>query len=259
MANCAKLSAVLITKNETDNIEACLNSITWVDEIVILDSGSTDDTLEIACKFTDKIYTNSDWIGFGLQRQRAQEFATGDWVFVIDADERVTPELKDEILSIIEGDNRNNVYAVPRLSWAFGSFIRHSGWYPDYVVRVYPRDRAHYDNALVHEKVVPDGGMNTVKLSSDLLHFTFRNLEQWANKTALFAAAWSDERYRRGKKSSIWIAIGHALSYFIKTYLFKRGFLDGRAGLLLAILGAYSRILKYSDLWLRNQPNEPDF
>ncbi len=252
------LSVVLITKNEEENLEGCLESILWADEIVILDSGSSDCTLEIAKKYTKNIYTSSDWQGFGVQRQRAQAYAQGDWIFVIDADERVTPELKKEIQTVVDSDDRLKAYAVPRLSWAFGSYIHHSGWYPDYVVRVYPRESAQYDSVLVHEKVLLGEGMNVVKLQGDLLHFTFKNLEQWSNKTALFAAAWAKDRYEQGRKASLVSALGHAISYFVKSYILKRGFLDGRAGLLLAILGAYSRILKYAGLWLYGQPNRPD-
>ena len=254
----ATLSVILITKNEAQNLEACLDSVSWADEIIVFDSGSTDATLEIARRFTDEVYTETNWQGFGPQRQCAQKKATGDWVFTIDADERATPELKKEILSILESDDRSKVYAVPRLSWAFGSFIRHSGWYPDYVVRVFPRKRAGYDDAAVHEKVVFPADMSVARLHGDLLHYTFRDLEHWVNKTARYAAAWSEERHLKGKRSSVGKALGHALGYFCKTYFVRRGFLDGRAGIILAVLGAYSRFLKYTDLWLRQQSSQPE-
>ena len=254
----ARLSVVVITKNEATNLAACLESVSWADEIVILDSGSTDETLSIAKKYTEKVYSNVDWPGFGVQRQRAQSYANGEWVFAIDADERVSPQLKEQLLNAVNGDDRTKIYAVPRLTWAFGSYIRHSGWYPDYVVRLYHRDTASYDNALVHEKVTYGEDIELVRLTGDLYHYTFENLEQWVNKTAMFAAAWAKERHQRGKRGSLFAAIVHAGSYFVKTYLLRRGFLDGQAGLLLALLGAYSRVLKYADLWLYQQSERPD-
>ncbi len=252
-----RLSVALITKNENDNIKACLESVAWADEIVISDSGSTDDTLEIAARFTDRIFIDRDWQGFGIQRQRAQSRATGDWVLFIDADERVTPELKEEILGVLEQDDRGSIYALSRLSWCFGDFIRHSGWYPDYVDRLFPRDKAAYNDALVHEKLVYPSSMTRARLNGELLHFTFRDLEHWVGKTGTYAAAWAKQRELKGKTSSLTKAILHALAGFFRAYVLRRGFLDGRQGLLLAILGAYSKFLKYSDLWLRSQPKAP--
>ncbi len=254
----ARLSVALITKNESEKIEKCLRSVEWADEIVIVDSGSTDDTLEKAAHFTDKIFVETDWQGFGPQRRRAHARATGDWVLTIDADERVTPELKEEILCVLKEDDRSKVFEFPHLTWCFGSFIRHSGWYPNYVLRLYPRDKAQYNEALVHEKLEVETSMETVRLKGDLLHFTYRNLEQWICKTGIYAAAWAKERERKGKKSSLFKGITHGLAGFGKAYFLRAGFLDGRQGLLLAILAAYSKFLKYADLWLRSQPKSPE-
>ncbi len=253
-----RVSAVLITKNEAENIDACLQSVEWVDEIIIVDSGSTDGTLEIAGKYTDKIYLEKDWQGFGIQRQRAQARAKGDWILAIDADERVSPELKAEILSFVEEDDRTKVFAIPRLTWCFGAFIRHSGWYPDYVTRLYPREKAKYNDALVHEKVEVTDTLETIRLTENLLHFSFRDLKHWIGKTAAYAEAWADERERKGKKSSLFQGISHATAGFFKSYFLRAGFLDGRQGLLLGILAAYSKFLKYADLWLRSQPKAPN-
>lgn len=249
----ATLSIVLITKNEEDKIHACLDSVSWADEIVVLDSGSTDNTVEIARRFTDRIYVEQDWPGFGLQRQRAQEKASCDWIMMIDADEVVTPELQEEIRSVIARNNQSNVYAVPRLTWAFGAYIRHSGWYPDYVVRIYPKTLAKYDDAMVHEKVVFDDNRQVVKLCGNLLHFTFKDLEQWINKTARYSAAWAEQKHREGKRGSLFDAVSHAVIYFLKAFFVRRGFLDGRAGFVLAVFGAYARFIKYTDLWLRQR------
>lgn len=170
----ARLSVALIVRNEAQNLPACLEQVRWAAEIVVLDAGSSDATLDIARRYTDKVFVAADWQGYGVQRQRAQAHATGDWVFMLDADERVTPELRSAIEKVVAEDRRDRVYAVPRLSWVFGRFIRHGGWYPDRVIRLYARDRARYNDALVHEKLVYDSAMQVENLQGDLLHYTQR-------------------------------------------------------------------------------------
>jgi len=249
----ATLSAIVITMNEEKRIGACLESLAGLaDEIVVLDSGSQDKTLDIARKYTDKVFISDDWPGFGKQKQSAQAYTSGDWIISIDADEVVSPELSRSIKEAVRKDDRSLVYALARTTWFFGSFIRHSGWYPDYVIRLFPKDRTGFDDALVHEKVLVPEGIQQKTLTGDLYHFTFTSMEQWLVKTAYFARLWADERAAKGKKSSLIQAVSHALAYFVKTYFFKRGFLDGRPGFLLAVLGAYSRLIKYADLWSRS-------
>lgn len=248
------LTVAMIVRNEAANLRACLESVKWADEIVVVDGGSNDETTAIARAYTDKVYIEPDWEGYGVQRQRAQARATGDWVFMIDADERVTPDLRDAIERIVAADDRNVVATVPRLSFCFGRFIRHSGWYPDYVVRLYPRNRARYDDAQVHEKVRPDPGMKEVRLRGDLLHYTYRDMEHYLVKSAAYAAAWASTRERDGRRASLAQGIGHGIACFVRMYLFRAGFLDGRAGFLLALLSAHSTFVKYADLWVRHQP-----
>lgn len=250
----ATLSAVLIVRNEAANLRACLASVRFANEIVVVDSGSTDDTVAIAREYTNQVFVETDWRGYGVQRQRAQSLARGDWIFMIDADERVTPRLQAEIERLVARDDRNVYAAVPRLSFCFGRFIRHSGWYPDYVVRLYPRERARYDNASVHERVVPDPGMRLERLTGDLLHYTYRDLEHYLVKSARYASAWAAERQRAGRRASLTQGILHGIACFVRMYLLRFGFLDGRAGLLLALLSAHSTFAKYADLWVRHQP-----
>lgn len=247
----ATLAAVLIVCNEAHNIEAALQSVQFADEIIVMDSGSTDDTVAIAKHYTDKVFTESDWQGYGVQRQRAQEKASADWVLMIDADERATPELQAEIKKIIASNDQTRVYAVPRLSWCFGRFIRHSGWYPDYVVRLYPRTQADYDAATVHEKLSYPPTMQLHKLRGDLLHYTYRDLQHYLVKSAAYAAAWAAQREQQGKRSNLLQGILHGVGCFVKMYIVRLGFLDGRQGLLLALLSAHSTFVKYADLWLR--------
>lgn len=248
------LSVAMIVKNEGQDLAACLESVKgWVDEIIILDSGSTDNTKEIALAYGAKCYEHLDWQGFGKQRQLAQQYVTGDFVLWLDADERVTPELKQSILKAVEKNQPDTLYKLPRLSEVFGRQIRHSGWYPDYVVRLYPTKLAQYGDELVHEKVHYPPTAKVEKLKGDLLHFTYKDIHHYLVKSASYAKAWSMQRAAKGKKASIGQGIGHALGCFIKMYLLKGGFLDGKQGLLLAILSAHSTFVKYADLWDRTR------
>ncbi|EER48318.1 UDP-glucose--lipooligosaccharide glucosyltransferase [Actinobacillus minor 202] len=248
------LSVAMIVKNEAQDLAACLDTVKgWVDEIVILDSGSTDDTEQIAEQYGAKFYVNTDWQGFGKQRQLAQQYVTSDYVLWLDADERVTPELKQSILQAVKNDEQNAVYKIGRLSEVFGRQIRHSGWYPDYVVRLYRTTFAKYGDELVHEKVHFPKEANVKKLTGDLLHFTYKDVHHYLVKSASYAQAWSVQKAKAGKKASLFDGVTHALGCFVKMYLLKAGFLDGKQGFLLAILSAHSTFVKYADLWNRTR------
>lgn len=251
------LSAVLIVKNEENSLPGCLESLAWADELLIVDAGSSDRTVEIAKSFTDKVYSEPDWQGYGLQRQRAQSYAGSDWVLMIDADEQVTVELKESIQKAVQDNDQTKVYALPRLSWVFGRFIRRGGWYPDYVIRLYPRDKASYGDEKVHEKLHFGNDMQVDKLAGDLLHYTYRDLEHYLVKSASYAAAWAEQRQAKGKRSSLLQGFWHGVACFLRMYLFRLGFLDGRQGLLLAILSAHSTFVKYADLWVKRQKTGP--
>lgn len=248
------LSVAMIVKNEAQDLAACLDTVKgWVDEIVILDSGSTDETAQIAEQYDAKFYVNADWQGFGKQRQLAQQYVTSDYVLWLDADERVTPELKHSILQAVKNDEQNTVYKIGRLSEVFGRQIRHSGWYPDYVVRLYRTTFAKYGDELVHEKVHFPKEANVKKLTGDLLHFTYKDIHHYLVKSASYAQAWSIQKAKSGKKASLFDGVTHALGCFVKMYLLKAGFLDGKQGFLLAILSAHSTFVKYADLWDRTR------
>ncbi|QUJ67289.1 glycosyltransferase family 2 protein [Photobacterium sp. GJ3] len=244
------LGVLMIIKNEAKHLAACLDTVAgWVDEIVIVDSGSTDESEQIARRYTDQFYAYEDWPGFGLQRQRAQNHMTTDWVLVLDADERVTPELKADIQAALKANPTKTAYRLNRLSDAFGKTIRHSGWSPDWVVRLYRREEARYNDALVHEKVLTNG-LEIRPLKGRLLHDTYDNLHHYLNKTTKYLKAWTDEREGR-KKAGLGTALLHALASFLKMYILKRGFLDGRHGFILAWLTMHTTFIKYIDLWLR--------
>ncbi len=252
----SSISAVIITKNESNHLASCLETLDWVDEIVVLDSGSTDTTCEIARSYGAIVEKSPDWQGFGIQRQRAQNLASSQWIFMIDADERVSPELKQSILKLIQGPAV--IGRISRLSWCFGDFIRYSGWYPDMIDRIYPQNMANYNENLVHEKLENPNKLPIQNLEGDLLHFTYDSMRHYLVKSAHYAELWAEERKRRGKKASITNAILHGTGCFVRMYFLKRGFLDGRQGLLLALLSAHSTFVKYADLWLRSQSTRED-
>ncbi|MFM2486978.1 glycosyltransferase family 2 protein [Celerinatantimonas yamalensis] len=246
------IGVLLITKNEQQYLRRCLLSVCdWCDEIVVVDSGSEDETCRIAREFTDKVYEHPQWPGFGKQRQLAQSYMTSDWVFVIDADEWVTPELRDAILTELAEPNNSNVYQVNRRTKAFGKYIDHSGWSPDWVARLYPRSLTQYSDALVHESVVIPKGCQLKKIRKGrLLHDTYQDLHHYIRKTTGYLKSWTDEREGK-RKSGLCTALVHALACFFKMYIINRGFLDGRHGFIVAWLSMHSTFVKYIDLWLR--------
>ncbi len=246
------LAVALIVKNEAQELPFCLNSVKdWVDEMIVLDSGSTDGTQAIAQSYGAKIYSNTHWPGFGKQRQLAQTYIKSDYVLWLDADERVTPELKAQIQAAVASDESHTLYQINRLSEVFGKKIHHSGWYPDYVTRLYRTKDTQYDDSLVHESVVVPAGFKLKKLDGHLLHYTYKTLHQYLNKSASYAQAWAEQRAAKGKKASLWDACSHAFARFFRMYILKRGFMDGKHGFLLAVLSAHSVFVKYAELWIK--------
>jgi (heptosyl)LPS beta-1,4-glucosyltransferase len=252
-SNGPSVSIVMIVKNEEKNLADCLQSVSWADEIVIMDSGSTDSTESIAKQFGAKFLTNTDWQGYGPQRQMAQAHATGDWVFVIDADERVTPGLAQEVREVVQTNQQDSAYEIKRLPYCFGKFIRHGGWYPGLTTRLYPRLKADYGNERVHERPHFKEPIKLKRLQSDMLHYTYEDLEHYLVKSARYAAEHSKQRFDAGKRTSILASFGHGIAKFLQQYFFKLGFLDGRHGFLLAILSAHSTFVKHVNLWTREQ------
>ncbi|WP_375754067.1 glycosyltransferase family 2 protein [Vibrio sp. HN007] len=252
------LAVALIVKNESQHLKACLDTVKgWVDEIVVLDSGSTDDTEEVARQYTEKFFVNEEWPGFGPQRRLAQSYVKSDYVLWLDADERVTEELKESILKAVKANKPDTLYRFARLSWVFGRYIRHCGWYPDRVLRLYPTKLTQYNDALVHEKVEVSGNMKVENLKGDAIHFTYNDMNHYLVKSAGYAKAWAEQREKKGKKSSISQGLIHAFTCFLKMYVLKAGFLDGKQGFLLSILSAHSTFVKYADLWIRTSTEKP--
>lgn len=237
------LSVIIITKNEAANIRACIESVAWADEIIVVDSGSSDATVEICRELGAQVYVH-DWPGFGMQKNRALGYATKDWVFSIDADERVTHELREEIQSAMQRGQAEG-YEIPRLSSFCGRYMHHSGWYPDYVLRLFRRGSGKFSDDLVHERVIVNGPIT--KLQQLLLHESFRDLEQLLAKINHYSTASAQMLHRKNRTASLKKAVGHALWAFFRSYFLRAGFLDGREGFMLAVStaeGTYYRYLK---------------
>ncbi len=239
------LSVIIITKNEASHIGRCLESVSWADEIIVLDSGSQDDTVSLCRHYTDKVY-ETDWPGFGIQKQRALDKAKGDWVLSIDADEVVTPELRAEIGKALRQE-RYNGYEIPRLSSYCGRQMRHGGWWPDHVLRLFRRNDGHFTDSVVHERIIVQGQVS--RLITPLLHDAFVNLDEVLHKVNSYSALGAALLYRRGVRSSLGKAILKALWTFIRTYWIQAAILDGRQGLMLSISNAEGTYYKYLKLW----------
>ena len=251
-----KLSIIIITKNEAGNIQACLDSVKFANEWIIVDSGSTDGTVEIARAAGATVIETSDWPGFGPQKSRALDAADGTWVLSIDADERVSAELQAEIRAVLLTAQPADAYEIPRKSWYCGRFIEHAGWSPDYVTRLFKRGSAKFSDDLVHERILVNG--STGRLRTPLLHYSFRDFSQVLQKIDLYSTLSAQQRYAQGKRGSVGKAVLHGFAAFMRTYIFKRGFLDGSHGLALAISNAEGSYYRYLKLWLMERKHQTD-
>jgi len=239
------LSVIIITKNEQDNIKDCLESVKWADEIIVVDSGSTDKTEEICRKYTNKFYVK-DWPGFGIQKQNSLDLATHEWVLSIDADERVTSDLRNEIISVLSSNSNVNGYLIPRLSNYLGKDIRHAGWYPDYTLRLVKRGKSHFTKDIVHEKMVVDGAIQ--KISNHFLHFPFKDIEHHFQKLNDYSTLSANKMHREGKKVGWILIVLKTLLAFIRSYILKLGILDGWPGLIVSVSTSLSVYMKYVKL-----------
>jgi len=241
------VSAVLITRNESGNIEGALKSVSWADEIVIVDSGSSDDTVEISRRFTDRIL-HRDWTGYVDQKNFAAGQASHDWVFSLDADERASPELVSEIQALRRSCFGRAGYRIPRVARFMGRWLRHGDWYPDYQLRLFDRKGGSWQGGRVHESFKLHRGEPGF-LKGELHHYTYRStsdyLKRLENYTTLAAADYRD----RGKTSTAARLLLDPPATFVKAYLLKRGFLDGVPGLMAAVMGSVSVYFKYAKLY----------
>ena len=245
------LSVIVITKNEAAVIARCLNSVLWADEIIVLDSASTDGTVAIARALNARIETATDWPGFGPQKNRALAYASGDWVLSLDADEWVTPELKGEIARVLADPGGHAAFKMRRLSSYCGRWMRHSGWWPDHVTRLFRRGTARFSGDLVHERLIVDGTTGT--LMATLKHEAIRDLEEALVKMNAYSTAGANIRHAHGKQASLAGAVWHGAWTFFRTYVLRAGFLDGREGFMLAVSNAEGAYYRYLKLMLLNK------
>ena len=241
------LSVIIIAKNAEATIRRCLESVAWVDEIVVVESGSSDRTADIGRELGARVH-QTDWPGYGQQKNRALDLSRGDWVFSIDADEWVTAELRAEIERALAAPGDKAAFRMPRRSSFCGRFMRHGGWWPDYVARLFRRGHARFSEDRGHDRLVVDGALGTLR--EPILHETITDLEQLIDKMNVYSAMTARSLHERGRRASILTAIGHGGWAFLRTYILRLGFLDGREGLMLAISNAENSYYRYVKLML---------
>lgn len=242
-----KISACIMTYNEEANIERCLKSVTWCDEIVILDSFSTDRTLEICRKYTDQVHQHA-WQGYIGQRNLIRGLASHPWVLFLDADEEVSDGLREEILSEFDPERIAYVgYRFPRQVYYLGQWIRHGEWYPDIKLRLFKKSLGQSIGEEPHDQVVVDGPVK--KLSSPLYHYTYDSIADHIETMNRFSSISANEKVAAGYRSSWADIVVRPFFRFIKGYVFKAGFLDGRRGWLIACISATGVAVKYAKVW----------
>ncbi|WP_133131300.1 glycosyltransferase family 2 protein [Legionella yabuuchiae] len=235
------LSVIIIAKNEEENIRRCLESIRWADQIIVLDSGSTDNTVAIAKEYTNEVY-QTDWKGYGVQKERALSHATGDWVLNLDADEAVDEDLKQELLVAIKS-NQAEAYRIPIRMEFYGKTMHHSSS-PKRHVRLFKREGAHYSLDIVHEKILLPDQFRISQLSSPIRHQSFRDVSHALYKINRYSSYTAKIRLEHKKSGSLIKTLTGSLWMFIRCYLLQRGFLDGREGLVLALLNAQGTLAR---------------
>ena len=241
----ATVSCILIVKNEERNIAECLNRLAWADEIVVVDSDSSDRTEEICVSYPRVTFHECPWTGFGPQKNQALALATGEWVFSIDADERVTPELAQEICSVVQNPDYD-AYRVKRKNLYRGVWVRHSGWWPDEVIRLFRRGVAHFSDRIVHESVLFEGEAGI--LDNPLEHHSYAAVGDFIGRVDRYSTLGAQLLHERGNKASLVKVIGRTIYSFFRSYIIKMGFLDGRVGLLVAFSSAEVTFYKYMKL-----------
>ena len=250
-----KLTVIILTLNNADTIKSCIESVAWADEILVYDSGSSDETPGIAKSLGVTFITDLEWSGFGVQRQKAQQHAKGEWLLWLDSDEEISLALKESVKNCLISTHKEQAFSVNRATDFFGRSIRHSGWYPDRVVRLYAKTHYQYNNATVHEKVDCPSQFVT-QLHGDLLHYTSNSFFSYMSKSLRYADDWAKQKYTKGRRVTL---IGIALRTkfaFLRKYIFKKGFLDGRHGFLLAMQSSHYTFNKYFALWVLSEKEE---
>lgn len=239
-----KISAIIITKNEEANINDCLNSINWVDEIILVDAESTDKTAELAKKFTSKIFIHK-WEGFVKQKEFAVSQTSNEWILNIDADERISPKLKEEIIALIDKDIDG--YYLRRENYFLKKHIKSCGWDNDYQLRLVRKSKVRLTDRLVHEGFAVDG--KTERLENRLVHYTFASIEKTIGKINNYSSLRAEELYRKKKKIGGFTIISHGLAAFFRFFIVLRGYRDGVYGLIISLFNSITTFLVYMKVW----------
>lgn len=240
-----KISVCIISFNEEKKIEECLQSVQGVaDEIIVVDSLSTDKTIEIVSRYTDKIF-HQKFLGHVEQKNLAVSKASHDWILSLDCDERLSPELRDSILSIKEKLQGSIAYRMARKTFYVYRWLNHC-WYPDRKVRLFNKHNAHWGGVNPHDRVVTDEGVTIVDLKGDMLHYSFNSISEHLRTIDNFTEIGAREIIAKGRKVSLFAPLSHGMWTFLRLYVFKLGFLDGFAGLVVAVLSFMHAFVKYS-------------
>jgi len=249
------LTVTVITLNEAANIAAALESVAFADEVIVVDSHSTDDTVEVARRCGARVIVR-DWPGYIAQKNFAAAEARHDWILSIDADERVTPQLADEITALMQGTPSCAGYRVPRLSRYLGTWIRSTDWYPDYQLRLYDRRQGQWEGRYVHESVKVRG--RTSDLASDLLHHPYRDVSHHLQTIDRYTTLAARQMFEDGRRAGVRHLCLNPIAAFLRNYLVRTGFRDGRAGLIVSLLNSYYVLLKFVKLFELRQRGTGD-
>lgn len=246
----SRLCVTVIAWNEEERLRACLESVTWADEIVVVDAESADKTVQVARDFTERIWVRP-WPGFAAQKNFALEQATADWILSLDADECVTAELRERIGRIVRDDGPADGYSIPRKNIFWGAWVRHGGLYPDYQLRLFRRAAGRFADSLVHESVVVRGRVEA--LAEPLLHHSYRGLEDFVARSNRYSTLAARETVKRGGRAGLGGLLLRPLGRFLSMYVLRRGFLDGWRGFVLAVLYAQYVFLRMAKTWEARQ------
>ena len=239
-----KISVIVITKNEEKNISECLKSVEWADEIIVVDTDSTDRTIELAKKFSESIFTKK-WEGYVPQKKYALSLAKNAWVLSIDADERVTAELKEEIINLTPGNHSG--FKIRRKNFLLQKEITSCGWERDYQLRLFRKDKTSFSDRLVHEKFIVEGEVGI--LNNSMFHYTFSSFTDYLNKINNYTSLKAQELFDKKKKVGAWTIFSHTLAAFFSFFLLRKGFKDGVYGLIISLLHSVSTMMNYVKLW----------
>ncbi len=241
-----RVSATIITLNEAEHIGAAIDSVSWANQIIVIDSGSTDGTVDIARGKGATVLTRA-WSGYIDQKNFAAQQAAHDWIFSLDADERVPAALTAEIRALLADEPAACAYRIPRVTFHLGRWIRTTDFYPDYQTRLYDRRRARWQGKYVHESVTADGPVG--QLVSPIEHYSYKNLQDHLERINQYTTLAARQMHEAGRRASAFDLLAHPPAAFLRNYVLRRGFMDGSVGLTLSIVNAYSVFLKFAKLW----------